>query len=78
MLGLNFVFTGRLEYYTQSKLKNLLRSVGSNVQEQLNKKTHYIIVGSKPSEKVLSKVKMFDCIKLSELELYLLEVKRWG
>ncbi|MFW6006619.1 MAG: NAD-dependent DNA ligase LigA [Bacillota bacterium] len=50
--GLRFVFTGALENYTRSEVKEIITEAGGNVTSSVSGKTDYVVAGDNPGSKL--------------------------
>lgn len=64
--GINFVFTGRLAQWTRAEASLCVRAAGGSIQNQVSKKTHYVVVGEAPSDSKINKAKTLSCTLLYE------------
>ena len=49
--GLTFVVTGSLETYSRDGVKEIIRSLGGEINESVSKKTNYLLAGAAPGSK---------------------------
>ena len=66
LFGSVFVFTGKFNKITRAVATEPLTQLGGTVQSQINKKTHYIIWGDKPSKGKIEKAQNLTCKFFSE------------
>jgi DNA ligase (NAD+) len=67
--GLKFIFTGKLEKMTRSKIKKLTEALGGEVSSSISKSVDYLVVGENPGSK-LQKAKKADVSVITEKEFY--------
>lgn len=66
LFGLFFVFTGQLQHFTRAQAIRQILLLGATQQACLNKKTHYLVVGEKPSQNTVEKAKQLEKEILTE------------
>jgi DNA ligase (NAD+) len=52
LIGLTFLFTGKLESWSRDKAKEMVEAEGGTAAVGINKKLNYLVVGANPSSKV--------------------------
>jgi NAD-dependent DNA ligase len=66
--GKNVVFTGKLREGTREEMGSAAEEAGAVVQKEVNKKTHYLIIGDDVGEKKISKAKELGVRVVTEAE----------
>lgn len=54
LFGRNYVITGKFQEATREDIRQHLTNLGAIVQQKMNKKTHYLMVGKVPSQSKVS------------------------
>ena len=66
LFGFFFVFTGQLQSFTRALAIEQIRLLGATQQAHLTTKTHYLVVGEKPSSNKVEKAKQLEKKILTE------------
>lgn len=66
--GKNVVFTGKLRDGTREEMGSAAEEAGAVVQKEVNKKTHYLVIGDDVGEKKISKAKELGVRIVTEKE----------